>query len=251
MNLRETALAPFAWRNILLKNSSVVTSVCMAVLIAASTTVGQPPASVARPSADRAIDARPPDASREVRKVAMQDDTPSLSPGEDLAAGQGRAAPDDRIVQVRRPMGEAASALEAADVSGRASAAQTEALSELDALLAALQSECAKNGGQCAKPPQPAQRPSPAPGKSSTSGSGASAAVAATPAMTAASRASISNLVKDVWGRLPDRQRQQVLQPLSEPFLPKYAADVEEYFRVLAEEADAGPPAAVTGEESK
>jgi hypothetical protein len=69
--------------------------------------------------------------------------------------------------------------------------------------------------------------------------------------MTAASRASISNLVKDVWGRLPDRQRQQVLQPLSEPFLPKYAADVEEYFRVLAEEADAGPPAAVTGEESK
>ena len=48
-------------------------------------------------------------------------------------------------------------------------------------------------------------------------------------------KAAVGNLVKDLWGRLPERQREELLQPLSEEFLPEYAADIEEYFRVLAE----------------
>jgi len=46
-----------------------------------------------------------------------------------------------------------------------------------------------------------------------------------------------SQLIKDLWGNLPERQREQILQPLSETFLPKYAEEIEAYFRTLAEPA--------------
>jgi hypothetical protein len=48
-------------------------------------------------------------------------------------------------------------------------------------------------------------------------------------------RAAMARLVKDRWGRLPERQRNELLQPLSEEFVPEYAADTEAYFRALAE----------------
>ena len=57
----------------------------------------------------------------------------------------------------------------------------------------------------------------------------------------AASLAATGELVKDLWGHLPERQRQQILQPLSEDFLPKYATEIEEYFRALAD-PDRRPP---------
>ncbi|NOY43065.1 MAG: hypothetical protein GXP26_14675 [Planctomycetes bacterium] len=43
------------------------------------------------------------------------------------------------------------------------------------------------------------------------------------------------DLVQDLWGHLPERQREQILQPLREEFLPKYAPEIEAYFRALAE----------------
>jgi hypothetical protein len=48
-------------------------------------------------------------------------------------------------------------------------------------------------------------------------------------------RSAVERLVKDRWGRLPERQRDELLQPLSEEFVPKYAAETEAYFRALAE----------------
>lgn len=51
----------------------------------------------------------------------------------------------------------------------------------------------------------------------------------------AASLEATGDLVRDLWGHLPERQRQQILQPLSEDFLPKYSAEIEEYFRALAD----------------
>ncbi|NOY30368.1 MAG: hypothetical protein GXP28_09390 [Planctomycetes bacterium] len=44
-----------------------------------------------------------------------------------------------------------------------------------------------------------------------------------------------TQLINDLWGNLPQRQREQILQPLSETFLPKYAEAIEAYFRELAE----------------
>ena len=45
----------------------------------------------------------------------------------------------------------------------------------------------------------------------------------------------VGQLVFDLWGQLPERERQQILQPLSEDFLPKYAPEIQQYFRALAE----------------
>lgn len=47
--------------------------------------------------------------------------------------------------------------------------------------------------------------------------------------------ATTEQLIKDLWGNLPERQREQILQPLSEDFLPQYATEIEAYFRALAE----------------
>jgi hypothetical protein len=138
-------------------------------------------------------------------------------------------------------MQQAAAALADGDVSGHASAAQQEAVTELDSLIAALQKQCEKCGGQCNKPGSKSTKPNP--GGKSGQLPGPSAATVATTTATAApaDRSAISRLVKDLWGQLPERQREELLQPLSEEFLPAYAADIEEYFRVLAESPQPKP----------
>jgi hypothetical protein len=64
------------------------------------------------------------------------------------------------------------------------------------------------------------------------------AAQARTPVMAPeALSAAVDALVHDLWGTLPARQRQQILQPLGEDYLPQYADDIAAYFRALAEPA--------------
>jgi hypothetical protein len=45
-------------------------------------------------------------------------------------------------------------------------------------------------------------------------------------------------LLKDVWGQLPERVRQQLLQSSTDEFLPQYRDEIERYFRRLAEEEE-------------
>lgn len=48
------------------------------------------------------------------------------------------------------------------------------------------------------------------------------------------------DLIKDVWGNLPERMREQMNQDAVEEFLPKYRLQIEEYFKRLAEEGEEG-----------
>ena len=48
--------------------------------------------------------------------------------------------------------------------------------------------------------------------------------------------AKVLGLLKDVWGELPPRLRQQMLQSSVEKFVPKYEFEIEEYFKTLAEQ---------------
>jgi hypothetical protein len=43
----------------------------------------------------------------------------------------------------------------------------------------------------------------------------------------------MQDLLKNVWGELPPRLRQQMLQSSMEQFLPKYELLIEEYFKTL------------------
>jgi hypothetical protein len=47
-----------------------------------------------------------------------------------------------------------------------------------------------------------------------------------------------SELVKNLWGHLPERVRQQMLQSPDDEFLPKYEFEIEQYFRRLAEDPE-------------
>lgn len=54
------------------------------------------------------------------------------------------------------------------------------------------------------------------------------------------SREQVAALVDELWGHLPERQREQILQPLGADFLPEYSEDIKEYFRALASPAEEG-----------
>jgi hypothetical protein len=136
--------------------------------------------------------------------------------------------------KVTQHMAAAHAALSAADASGNASRAQRKVVEELDSMIAQLQKQCEKCGGQCSKSAS-SSKPPQMPSAKRGSKPGETTAAAKTRAPGRMDRAAVSNLVKDIWGRLPERQREELLQPLSEEFLPEYAEDIEEYFRALAE----------------
>lgn len=46
--------------------------------------------------------------------------------------------------------------------------------------------------------------------------------------------AQMNDLLKDVWGQLPERMRQQMMQSSVEEFLPKYELLIEDYFKALS-----------------
>jgi hypothetical protein len=161
-------------------------------------------------------------------RLSAQHDDEGEDVGEPRSTGQ-----DGGLKSVQRRMKSAASLLASQDASGEASTTQQEVVNELDAMIAKLQKQCESCGGQCSKPPGPSSKP-PKPGKSGSK-PGEAPGTAAMQTMAPTDRSAIGNLVKDLWGRLPERQREELLQPLSEEFLPEYAAEIEEYFRVLAE----------------
>jgi len=48
--------------------------------------------------------------------------------------------------------------------------------------------------------------------------------------------AQLNNLMKDVWGQLPEHEREQMAQTPFEHFLPKYELLIEKYYKRLAEQ---------------
>ena len=159
-------------------------------------------------------------------------------PSEDT--GDGRAAKNDWLAQVVAHMQKAQTLLNQTSEAGGARAAQAKALVGLDTRIAEIkqrQRQCQGgqcSGGQCNKPGQPKSSKK-AGGSSKAGDSPAKAAAARGGADLSTEQAVAGELVKDLWGHLPERQREQILQPLSEEFLPKYASEIEAYFRALAD----------------
>lgn len=154
--------------------------------------------------------------------------------GEDIGAEQGAGPLEFRLQRVGEVMQAAQRALASEDFSGRASSAQQAAIEELDVMLTRLQRQCQ----ECAGGDQTqriAQKSSPKPGqKPGTKPGEAAAATASLPTAQPVDRQAVARLIRDVWGKLPQRQRDEILQPLAEEFLPEYAAEIEAYFEALA-----------------
>ena len=161
--------------------------------------------------------------------------------GEDIGQPSGPLS----LVRVRQGMQQAESLLSETHTLQQAAKVQHQVIDQLDKLIAELSKQC--QGGQCQpsdQPPKPSQRSQSKPGKP-----GAAAGRGQTAARDSSSRlgrstakpiekGDIDALVKDLWGHLPQRSREQMLQSFSDEFLPKYEVEIEQYYRRLSEEQE-------------
>jgi hypothetical protein len=124
-----------------------------------------------------------------------------------------------------------------------AGSAQHDVVSQLDKLIAELSKQCQCQGGECNKPPDPTQSGKPKPGSKPAMAAGRGNA----PARESSDRldrdsakppekGDVNELVKELWGHLPERSREQLLQSFSEEFLPKYEREIQQYYQRLSEE---------------
>jgi hypothetical protein len=168
--------------------------------------------------------------------------------GEDIGGSSGPLS----LARVRQRMREAESLLAGQQtVSGddtlqQAASTQQEVVKQLDQLIAELSKQC--QGGQCQpsdQPPKPSQRSQSKPGKTGRSaGRGQTAARDSNARLDQTSsqpadKPDRETLAKELWGHLPERSREQMLQSFSGEFLPKYELEIEQYYRRLSEDADA------------
>lgn len=168
--------------------------------------------------------------------------------GEDL--GQ---QPTNPLESVWTKMQRAEHLIGERDTTGAATQTQQLVLDELDALIEKAEKNCkdCKGGGQCNKPSQQSsQRSQSKPSAGAAKAGGAQAAskpgapnrstarLGETDA-TATSSAGPSQAAKDVWGKLPQRVREQMLQASPDEFLPEYREAIEAYYRRLSADPNA------------
>ncbi len=115
---------------------------------------------------------------------------------------------------------------------------QGEIIADIDALLKRAKKKCQSCSSQCQsvakrKPTKPSKpkEGSPKPKPATTSNAKPGKAEGEMPDMT-----EMMAVIKQVWGELPEKERQQMLQSSVEEFLPKYADMIERYFKRLAED---------------
>ena len=167
--------------------------------------------------------------------------------GEDV----GQDSPGRVLAWVGRNMQTAATLLPHAESLPRAGEVQQQIVADLDKLIDELAQQCrsgaCQSGGECQSPSERSQA-SPKPGTPKP-GQGQSAARDSTSRLGRGDPRAVDpgereQLIKDVWGNLPARAREQMLQSYSDEFLPEYELEIEKYFRRLAEEPERGtaPP---------
>lgn len=162
------------------------------------------------------------------------------------------------LLRVRHGMqsAEALLAQPGADARGGsvrlAGTVQQQVLTELDQLIAELSKQCQCKGGQCqggqCDGNKPCDKPGQKPGKpGSAKGNGKSAARDSTDRLDRTTakpvdKGEVDDMVKALWGQLPTRSREQMLQSFSDEFLPKYELEIEQYYRRLSEEQSESSP---------
>ncbi len=165
--------------------------------------------------------------------------------GEDIGQPSGPLS----LVRVGQGMRRAESLLGQTSVSSvgtpieEAATVQSEIITQLDRLIAELSKQC--QSGQCqpgSQPSSPNQQSQAKPGDSTGAAvQGKTAARDSTDrpnsgGAKSVDKANIEELAKQLWGHLPQRTREQMMQSFSEEFLPKYEREIEEYYRRLSEE---------------
>lgn len=218
--------------------------------------VGQPPKALD----EQLLDSLGPDALDKINRPPVP---PGQKPGGDepgkpdavlekqlqreLGAAATSGNDDDPLLLLARRMREIEARIAQADCGPDTQQVQKQVLADLDALIR--QARC--SGGACpssgqAKPggtqPRDGGKPSgqkPGGGKPNGGGAGKPASggsQAKQPGPKRPDMVQMRVLLKELWGELPARQREQMLQLPVDEFLPEYEGMIEDYFERLLEE---------------
>lgn len=157
--------------------------------------------------------------------------------------GAAAVAEDQQpLLAVARKMRRAEGRIAEKDPGDSTRKLQRQIVADIDELIQQLRRRCRKPGpgnsrpqasrGGPAKQPKPGSgRGNPGPGRPPNPAGTAGNATPRRPDMK-----EMQQVIRELWGILPKRDREQVVQPPIEEFLPKYEILTEEYFRRLAEE---------------
>lgn len=161
-----------------------------------------------------------------------------LGDGEDIGAEE-----EDPLLRVGRRMRaveEQIAGLRSGEATQRL---QRRIVDELNDLIKQVRKQCqagqsASSSQQDSQREQVQQPDSPAGANAQTASNTAAADSTDRLDSTAAAAAEMNRLkemLKNVWGHLPEKVRDQMLQNATESFLPKYSEQIEEYFKRLVE----------------
>lgn len=172
--------------------------------------------------------------------------------GEDIGRSSAADDPHAPLERIGMRMRSVQRLLAERDATGRATSVQDQIVADLEALIEQMkrQEKRSQQGGK----PSPGSRRSDArpqggqPGKASAEGPQPAAdstdelREGSSEGASTDRRSVQQELLKNLWGHLPERAREQMLQSSDDEFLPKYELDIEQYFRRLAEDPDLDGP---------
>lgn len=147
------------------------------------------------------------------------------------------------LLGIARSMRLAEALIEEKESGERTQQIQGEIIADIDALLKQAKKKCQAS----ASPSQSvAQRKPTQPPKSSKPKEGSPKSKQATTSNVKPGEAEgelpdmgeMMAVIKQVWGELPEKERQQMLESSVEEFLPKYAEMIERYYKRLAEDRE-------------
>ena len=237
----------------------VATALVCSVASAATTLPSQPAAgteSLGNQLLDDLAPTMPPEPADAPKKAPMRtlapDDMFAPDPEsrahprfDDLGEDIGQPSGPLSLARVRQGMQQAETLLGNPRAVADAGQVQKQVVAQLDKLIEELSRQCqaCQQGGQSPKPnaSQPSQSK---PGQpKSALGRGSTAARDSTDRLDQSNAQPVDKsdrdeLMKNLWGHLPERSREQMMQSFSNEFLPKYELEIEEYYRRLSEDSD-------------
>lgn len=167
--------------------------------------------------------------------------------GEDVGLGPD----DDPLSRIASLMRRAEQRTAQADASAETRKLQEKIVDDLDELIKQVRRQQKKQSSASGRQQQSQRSKATQPSKPGQSGQ---------PASSGANRDStdrvgradaqqvdmddVTNRLKDLWGHLPVRLREEMINSLGEQFLPKYEVQIEKYFKRLAEQPDGRRPPA-------
>ena len=172
--------------------------------------------------------------------------------GDDASAPATSGSDEDAFTRISKRMREAERLIPQARAKTAAKKLQQEIVSDLDQLITELEKQCQKCQGEASSggkhSQQKAQRQSqkqpgqqkPGDGEHDSKNPASDATEKlGKDEVRKADMEQMKGLLKDLWGQLPAKAREQMLQSSPEQFLPKYELLIEDYYRKLAEKQQA------------